>query len=414
MSITGQVGHITFAKQVAQGVPNLISGASAGHTAVKITGDSLVANNNPLLAEGEIGMGRDVTDAIPGGFQSAGAVNGNLRARAASILLEATLGTKVLGGGAGVADSFSPSDNLPWYSMEKQIGSATPQELILLYSDSMVNTLSLSAPAGALATYSAGLVTAGEARIDRAPGVGFNGLSTPGPIVNTEANGVYPSAYDDLLVFHGGRIMLGDNPSQSAGGDNPAVRDDTWQAVEFSLNNNIAADEYTIRPSRFLRSLTVGIRQLDINFTLVFENPDKYSKFAYGNAANNSPGYAFYMGALQIFLGNYQLLNNGLDGVGSVLPYAGAANAVSFAGATPGVNNYAAPANSAYVGSTPPAPGNGSQFVQLNMPKLAFTGFPVALASGRIAVTTTARALRDPNAPIVSAYVGPTGAGLQY
>jgi hypothetical protein len=48
------------------------------------------------------------------------------------------------------------------------------------------------------------------------------------------------------------------------------------------------------------------------------------------------------------------------------------------------------------------------------MPKLAFTGFPVALASGRIAVTTTARALKDPNAPIVSAWVGPGGAGLSY
>lgn len=400
MSITGQVGHVAFSRQTAQGTPNQTVGQMA---AVKITGDSLVATNNPLIAEGEIGMGRDVSDAVPGGFQSAGAVNGNLRARAASIFLEAALGTKTLGGSA---DAFIPADLLNWFTIEKKIGSATPQQLVLLYSDAMVNTLSISAPAGALATFSAGVITALEARTDRGTtGVGYSGAT--GPV----ALETYPSSGDDLLVFHGGRIFLGDSPTgQSSPG--AAIRDETWQSVEVSLNNNIAADEYTVRPSRFLRSLTMGIRQLDVNFTLVFENPDKYSRFAYGAQIQNTPGYSFYLGALQVFLGNFQLFRDDLDGVGAVLPYTGAANAKTFTPATPGTNVYNPALGTG--GATPSAPGNGSQFVQMNIPKLAFTGFPVALASGRIAVTTSARALKDSNAPLMTAWVGPGGAGLNY
>ena len=244
-------------------------------------------------------MGRDVSSAIPGGFQSAGAVNGNARARALSVLLEAALGNKngVNGGGGntqGSYDTMTPADQLTWWSIEKQVGSATPQELVILYSDAMVNTLSISAPAAALATFSAGLITATEARVDRGTtGIGWYATPVPGPFVNTETTTAYSANSDDLLVFHGGRIFLGDSPT-GAPSPQAAIRDDTWQSVELSLNNNIAADEYTVRPSRFLRSLTMGIRQLDVNFTLVFDNPDKYSKFAYGAAQNNIPGYTFY------------------------------------------------------------------------------------------------------------------------
>ena len=52
MSITGQVGHVAFAKQAVFGTPVSVGGSGA----IKVTGDSLVSNNNPLVAEGEIGL----------------------------------------------------------------------------------------------------------------------------------------------------------------------------------------------------------------------------------------------------------------------------------------------------------------------------------------------------------------------
>src|SRR4051794_16783369 len=92
MSVTGQVGHISFAKQgTVAGTANV---TPVQYKSLKITGDSLVAANNPITAEGEIGSGRDVTQSVPGGFSAAGAVNGNLRVRALSVLAELALGTR--------------------------------------------------------------------------------------------------------------------------------------------------------------------------------------------------------------------------------------------------------------------------------------------------------------------------------
>lgn len=375
MSVTGQLGHVAFAKQIGGtdgfGAGNPVSNA-ANFTAVKITGDSLVSNNNPLTAEGEIGAGRDVSAIVPGGFQAAGALNGNLRARAASVLLEAAMGARVTGGGF---DTFNVANDLSTYTIQKRVGSATPQLMVLNYTDAVVNTLNISCPSGALSTFSAGVIASGEQRV-------IGAESTP-----TVAGGLvaptYASTSDDLLVFHGGRIMIGDTGTTVA-------RDETFQSVEVVINNNIAADEYTIRPSRFLRTFTEGIRSIEANMTLVFENPDKYAQYVYGAKANVQPSYSLYNGALQLFLGNFQLLNDAQDAVGSTL------------------------AGTTFVPTTPnPAPVTGTQVVQMNIPRLVFTGFPVALSTSRIVVTTSARALVGGLAgavPIMTAFVRPNGA----
>lgn len=362
MSITGQVGHVVLGKQTTFGTA--VAPAATG--AVKITGDSLVSNNNPLTAEGEIGLGRDVSQSVPGGYSAAGAVNGNLRARAANIFLEGVMGTRTPGGGV---DTYTPNDDLPVWTVQKKVGATTPEILVLQYQDAMVNTLNISAPAGALATFSAGLISAGEQRLTAAESAG-TGLVSP----------TYAATSDDLLVFHGGRIMNGASGSTVA-------RDETFQSVEVVINNNVAADEYTVRPSRFLRSLTEGIRSVEANMTLVFENPDKYSQYTYGAQARTAPGYNFYEAALQIFLGNFQLTTDTQDAAGTTL------GATTFTAATPA-----------------PLPTNGVQVVQFNIPRLAFTGLPVALASGRIVVTTSARALKSGATNIITAYVRPNSA----
>lgn len=373
MSITGQTGHIAVAKQTAWGTANT---TATDYRVVKITGDSLVASNNMLVAEGEIGVGRDVSQAVPGGFSAAGAINGNLRARAASLFFEGVLGTAAtVPADAGATpptaavEHHTPASVLPVYTVEKQVGTdvRTANELLTLrYSDTMVNTLNVSAPSGGLATFSAGLVAAGESYI-------------AAPLVDAEAGtpteAMSDATNDDLLVFHGGRIKVGDSAD---GGTETLTKDETFQSMEVVFNNNVQSDEYTVRPSRFLRSLTEGIRTIEANITLVFEDYEKYQQYTYGATGRTAPGYNLYQGALEFFLGNWQI-----------------ADGDNFDRAS---------------GSTIPA--TNAQAVQVNLHKLAFSGLPVTLATGRIAVSTTARALKPSTGPIAEAYVRPDGAGI--
>lgn len=359
---------MSIAKQSAAGTPNT---TDADYRAVKITGDSLVANNNMLVAEGEIGTGRDVSQAIPGGFSSAGAINGNLRVRSAAVFLEAALGTKALVAADAMAtpqataayNQYTPADDLPYLTIEKKIGTSAPERLILRYTDCMVNTLNISVPSGGLATFSAGIVASGEQKLSSV----------------TDTSIDYASTSDDLLAFHGGRIRHADTGVTLANTHDDA----TFQSIEFVVNNNVATDEYTIRPSRFLRSLTEGMRSIEANLTIVFEDEAKYAKYTYGASGNSAPGYSLYMGNLQLFLGNWQVVSSG----------------------TPANDDNAITASPVGAPASP-------QALEIVTPKLAFSGLPVALASGRIQVTTTARALKPTSGNIISAITRPSAAGL--
>lgn len=313
-----------------------------------------------LAAEGEIGTGRDISQAVPGGFSAAGAINGNLRARAAAILLQGALGTRVAnipGANAGY-DDFDVADDLPLFTIEKKVGTVDPELLVLRYQDSMINTLNLTIPNGGLATFSAGLVAAGEAKQTAA-------IAVPS----------FPASSDDLLLFHGGRIR-----NAATGTTLTTTHDDaTFQSFEAVINNNVATDEYTIRPSRFLRSLTEGIRSIEANLTVIFENDEKYEQYTYGATGRTTPGYSLYMGAINVFLGNWQIA--AADSIQTLAPTG-------------------APVN--------------PQGIEINIPKLAFSGLPVALATGRIAVSTTARALKPSTGNIITTRVRPTAAGIDY
>lgn len=369
MSITGQVGHVAFAKQPTWDTAVVVP---ASYQAVKITGDSLVAANNMLVAEGEIGTGRDVSQAVPGGFSVAGAVNGNLTARAAALFLYGSLGTQLdttADATNAAVSGFTPADSLPWFTVEKRVGTTGSALLTLRYTNTMVNTFNLSATAGGLSTFSAGLIATNEDYIATGP------VAVP----------TFPSAESDLLVFHGGRVRLKDSIDSDAvtfsATDNVEGAGTTMhapmQSLEVVVNNNVAADEYSIRPSRFLRGLTEGIRSVEINTTIIFEDNAAYRRFTYGNATGTKPGYNLYTGALDFQLANWQL--------------ADAEDARKLA-----------PAN---------APAN-PQAVDVTIAKLAFSGLPVALTSGRIAVSTTARALKPATGNIISGYVRPVGAAF--
>jgi len=326
-----------------------------------------------LAAEGEIGAGRDIQTIVPGGFSSAGAINGNLRARAAATFLNGALGTlTTVAADAGATpptaayDSFTPADLLPYFTIEKRVGTSvrSANELLTIqYSDCIVNTLNIAANSGALSTFSAGIMTAGESYISS-------------PIVDDTATGQpfsYTAASNDLLVFHGGKIQTGD-----AGGS--LAFNDTFQSLELVINNNVQGDEYTIRPSRFIRSFTAGIRDVETNLTVVFNDYHQYQQYTYGATGSTTPGYSLYQGQLDFTLANWQL--QGTD----VYTRASGSN----------------------------IPATNAQAIHFFLPNVVFAGFPVTLASGRIVVTTNGRAVKPVGSatPIVEADVRPSAAGF--
>jgi len=373
VSVTGQVGHIAVAKQSAFGTPNV---TAANYRLVEITGDSLAAANNMLAADGEIGAGRDITSIVPGGFTSAGAVNGNLRARSAGVFLDGALGTTTaVGVGTGppatvAYTSYTPADTQPYYSIEKRVGTSAAhlsELMVLQYSDCIVNTLNIAANSGALSTFSAGLMTAGES-------------TSQTLIVDDTATGQpysLAAISNDLLVFHGGRIMIAD----SGGATSTLARNDQFQSLEVVINNNVQGDEWTIRPSRFLHSFTEGIRNVELNMTIVFDDIALYQQYTYGSVSTlpATPGYHLYSGMFDFSLCNWQLTD--------VTP----SDPLEFAYTT----------------------GNGAganpQAVHFYLPNVVFAGLPVTLATGRIVVTTNGRAVKPlgSSVPIIEADVLP-------
>lgn len=375
MSITGLTGHIALAKQTSFG-QNPSTLVINDFRLVQITGDSLAAANNMIVAEGEIGAGRDVNAAIPGGFSAAGAINGSLRARPAAVFLYGALGGIAAVTGPPAIDNFTPTDTLPLFTVEKKVGTnaRTASELLTLqYTDTMVNTLNIAINSGGLSTFSAGLVSVGE-------------IYVPAPLIDEQAawsattnKAGYDAKSNDLLVWHGGRIRLKDSVDNDnvtwVVGDN----DTTFQSLEIAINNNVATDEYTIRPSRFLRSLTEGARSVEANITMVFEDFAKYQKYTYGATGRTAPGYNLYTGALDTQLANWQIID------------------------ADNIDVTAAPTG---------APAGNAQGVRMKLPKAVFAGLPVTLATGRIAVTTSARALKPSTGKIMLASTLPSAAGF--
>lgn len=287
-----------------------------------------------------------------------------MRLRPASILLEGALGTRTevadVPGTSEDHDKFTPANSLPSFTIEKIVGETAPERAFLRYQGAMVNTLNISVPSAALATFNAGMVALGETKETT--------MHVSEPIA-------YPSESDDLLLFHGGRVRNADTGTTLTSTHD----DETFQSFEWVINNNVQSDEYTIRPSRFLRSLTEGIRSIEANLTIVFEDEAAYEKYCYGATGRTAPGYNLYLGAIELTLANWQI--DPADSVEDETP------------------------------TGAPAEPQGLEFA---VPKLAFTGLPVSLQTGRIAVTTTARALKPPTEDIMTVLALPWRAGIDY
>jgi hypothetical protein len=274
MTITGQVGHIGIGVQDDFKTDSQIAAYEPTFTNFfVVTGESIVPNNSPLMADGEIGRGRDRTGAVAGGYGIAGGFQGNGRVSDLGYLLEMGLNnTGLTADGSTGVTTIVPTDYLDWFSIEKNVGNT----LYLWYINSKVNSLTITAAANALVTYSVDFVVTQEKSV----------LST---------DATTPSyTDDDLLAFHGGLLTLGGSQYNN------------MESVEIAISNGLSNDEYTVRPSRFLNGVTEGARTFDLNFSQVFNNKTDYENYTYGEVGRTTPGYALYEDTVQFILMNAQ------------------------------------------------------------------------------------------------------------
>jgi hypothetical protein len=277
MTITGLVGHLGVGVQATGKVADADIAAYTPTITdfFVITEESFAAENNPMVAENEIGRGRDRTGAVAGGYAIAGGFGGYARTTDLGLLLQMALSDDAdacaPSGSTGIS-TVVPTDYLDFWTIEKNVGDTLYQWLI----NGKLNSLTISVNQGEIANYTCDWV-----------------VTTEKKIAAEDANS--PSyADDDLLAFHGGLIKLGGSQYNN------------MESVEIAINNNLSNDEYTVHPSRFLNDVTEGARTIDLNFNQVFQDADDYANYTYGAVGRTTPGYDLYEDDVYFILMNAQ------------------------------------------------------------------------------------------------------------
>lgn len=278
MTITGQIGHIGFGRQAAQVTEANLAAYDASAVLTDwfiITEESLTAENNPLIAEGEIGRGRDITGAIAGGYGITGGFGGYARVTDLATLIAAAISDDVdmltPDGSTGIG-TITPTNYLDWFAIEKNVGDT----LYMWYVNCKLNTLNITVGANEMARYTTDWVASMEKTIDS---------GDAGSPSYTE---------DDILAFHGGLLQIGGSDYRN------------MESVELAIENGLSNDEYTVQPSRFLNNVTEGARRLTLNFSQVFQTADDYNTYTYGALGRTTPGYALFEDSVYFILMNAQ------------------------------------------------------------------------------------------------------------
>jgi len=276
MTITGLVGHIGVGVQDAKKTDAEIDAYTPTITNFfVITEESFAAENNPMVAENEIGRGRDRTGAVAGGYAISGGFGGYARTTDLGLLCQMALSNDADSCEPSASTGIStvvPTEYLDFWTIEKNVGDTLYQWLI----NAKMNSLTISVNQGEIANYTTDWVVTTEKKIESGD------ASSPS------------YADDNLLAFHGGLLKLG------------GTQYNNMESVEIDFNNNLSNDEYTVRPSRFLNDVTEGARTVDLNFNQVFQNADDYANYTYGAVGRTTPGYGLYEDDVYFILMNAQ------------------------------------------------------------------------------------------------------------
>lgn len=256
MGYSSQAGQVLLKTQATPGVldPDL----AAEGIGIKLRGGSLGPNRELLVADAEIGGGRDVVDAYLGAVSWAGSYDFYARFESLLTLLNAALGTTADGTPAGGVTTHtitgSDTSQLPFLSIEERIGAGLE---CFNYTDAVVNTLHLEAEANGFLMGTCDLIAAKQVA-----GATF----TPAP------------DWDDSPMTVGTNITVTYNGV-------------TVPAKSFSLdiNNNFEDDDFRMG-SFYLGDLTAKQREVNGSFTIRPENSAQWRQAVLGGPALTTVG----------------------------------------------------------------------------------------------------------------------------
>jgi len=219
MGFSSQAGQLLLATQAAQGV--FPAGFGAAHTAMKLRSGALGPNRDLLVADPEIGGGRDTVDAYLGAISWSGDYEFYARLEALPTLLKGALGSAASAAATGVnTHTITPLDaaTLPFLAIEENIGGSLET---MQFTDAVVNTFHLEAEANGYLMGTAGVIAktglAGATKTvtptyDNSPMIvgtnitlTLNGVSLPAKSFSLDINNNFED--DDFRL---GSLTLGD------------------------------------------------------------------------------------------------------------------------------------------------------------------------------------------------------------
>lgn len=255
MGYSSQSGQVLFATQATPGV--FPAGFGAAHRAMRLRSGSLGANRDLLVADPEIGGGRDTSDGYLGAVSFSGDYEFYARLEAITTLLKAGLGTAGSATTTGVSThTITPSDSatLPYLAVEEKIGSGLET---FQYTDAVVNTLHLEAEANGYL------------------------MGTAGLIARTQVAGATPTAtpdWDSSPMIVGTNILVTYNGVTLPG-----------KSFGLDVNNNFEDDDFRLG-SFFLGDLTAKSREVTGSVAIRPVDSALWRTAVYGSAAATSPG----------------------------------------------------------------------------------------------------------------------------
>lgn len=292
MGYASQEGQIGFRTQTSEG-SFVDPGAASPNNGIFIRHKSggLTINRDPIIPDPEIGGNRDITDAYGGPASYSGDIEFYARMGFLPTIVKAALGTGasvVTGTVAGTdllgVHTITPTDsilNLPWLSIEEAIASGLEN---FRYTDSHVNTLSLSCDPDNFLMGTAGLIAkTGLAGITR----------TVAPVVDTSP------------------LLLGTSMAISIGGVSTYILRN-WK---MDFTNNIEDNTFQLG-STTLADLTGKRRELTMSATIRPNGGSANALFreaAFGSSSATGPlSGANVQKAVTVLIESYALIGSGI------------------------------------------------------------------------------------------------------
>lgn len=255
MGYSSQSGQVLFRTQTAEGTfPADL--ATAGK-AMKLRSGALGPNRDLLVADPEIGGGRDTSDAYLGAASWSGDYEFYCRLESLTTLLKGVLGEAATVTTTGVSThTITPSDSatLPFIGIEERIGSGLET---YNYTDAVVNTFHLESEANGFFMGTAGLIAKKQVA-----GV----TPTPAPI------------WDDTPMIVGTNIAITYNAVSL-----PA------KSFALDINNNFEDDDFRLG-SFLIGDLTAKGREINGSFSIRPQDSALWRQAVYGTAASTQVG----------------------------------------------------------------------------------------------------------------------------